>query len=300
MTSPVSLTYFTVTGDFFAVADPAISGVLNSPVLAPVNPSTGPPGLVTFTPRLGKGRMIPITNYLVQAAYNAEQTVNIVGNPTGGTFTLAYGTDAPITLAWNVSPSAMQTALNASPSVAAAGGGVLVLADPQPFAYDVEFTGGLGGTTVPLLVADGADLTTAQGVGFCEVVITPTSTGGPQIVADTAIAIAPLTAGIVDGVLCTIDPSDTPGLELTSNSAALGLGVDLIYDVTFTNIIYNNTAGTLASFAFTAPTDSSPVCITDPTLVRLAWQPPSQTMYVPPGTGALQLQPLSWRARAGI
>jgi hypothetical protein len=62
-----TLEFFTVTGDFFAIADPSISGTQNIPVVQPIN------ALVTFTPRLPLGELIFISNYLISPAYNALQ-----------------------------------------------------------------------------------------------------------------------------------------------------------------------------------------------------------------------------------
>jgi hypothetical protein len=61
----------------------------------------------------------------------------------------------------------------------------------------------------------------------------------------------------------------------------------------------------LAPFAFKASGDSTPVCLTDPTLVKLPYQLPSTTTWTPSGVGEpvnlhLVPRPLSWRERAGV
>lgn len=267
-----SLTFFEVTGHFDAVAEPSISGVLNTPVVQPVN------ALVTFTPRLPKGMLLYVSDYLVTAAYNAAQTVNLLGEPTGGTWTLNYGGDLTVPLSWSATPTQVQTALR---NLAAVGNNVTVTADVEPLAYDVAFTGTLGNQEVPALVGDANLLTNAQGAGFCAITVTRTALGSPQVVADTAIALPTITARIFNGVLSTIDRVDTPGIELASNIADFGLSGDLIYDVAFSKVTYNGVAQVIAPFAFAAPADATAVVLSDPLLVRLAYQKPSDTMWTP-------------------
>lgn len=91
--------------------------------------------------------------------------------------------------------------------------------------------------------------------------------------ANTALAIAPVTARILQGELQTINREDTPDLHLLANSAVLGLTAPLIYDVAFTNVVYASTAQTIKNFAFTAPIDTTPIDLTDPALTRLEYNP---------------------------
>jgi hypothetical protein len=306
MTSPVSLVFFPVTGYYNAVADPSISGVIDSPVIQPIS------ALVTFTPRLPQGQLLYISDYLVTPEFNAEQTVNLIGNPTGGTWTLQYGadiTDPP--LAWDIAPADLQTALEALGSIGS--GNVTVVADPSPQAYDLEFTGTLGNQAMAAVVGDASLLTNAEGEGFCEVTTTVTAMGSDQVTGDAAIALPALTARIWNGVLSTIDRVDTPGFQLLSNSSFLnldanngqdssdGLG-DLIYDVSFTLVSFNNAEQVLAPFAFQASTDTTPVCLTDPNLEVLPWQPPIQAQWTPATPSPAPLSLVSggnWRTRVG-
>lgn len=50
------------------------------------------------------------------------QTLTITGTPTGGTFTLSYQSVQTTPIAWNAASGALQTALNALPGIANAGG----------------------------------------------------------------------------------------------------------------------------------------------------------------------------------
>jgi hypothetical protein len=90
--------------------------------------------------------------------------------------------------------------------------------------------------------------------------------------ANTALAIAPITARIYEGELQTINQAGTPGVSLLSNSSALGL-TSLIYDVSFDQVVYAAKAQELTNFAFTAPTDSTPIDLASPTLTRLTYNP---------------------------
>lgn len=270
-----SLTFFDVTGHYSAVADPSISGVLNSPVVQPVS------GLCTFTPRVPKGQLFYVSDYLITEAYNALQQVNLLGVPTGGTWTLSYGGYITPPLAWDITPEEVQAALEALASIGA--GNVTVVADVEPQAFDVEFTGTLGLQEMQPLVGDADLLTNDEGAGFCEITVTMTALGSPQITADTAISLPPLTARIWNGVLSTIDRVDTPGFQLTANSAVLNLDDDLIYDVTFSSVTFNGASQYLAPFAFVAPVGDTAMCITDPGMNFLPYDTPNQTIWTPPG-----------------
>lgn len=90
--------------------------------------------------------------------------------------------------------------------------------------------------------------------------------------ANVALAIAPIQARIWEGALATINQADTAGVQLLANSPILGLS-SLIYDVAFTNVVYASQARVLSNFAFTAPTSSTPVDLSDPALTRLEYNP---------------------------
>jgi hypothetical protein len=91
--------------------------------------------------------------------------------------------------------------------------------------------------------------------------------------ANTAVAIAPVTARILDGELSVINRADTPNVQLVANTPVLGLSAPLVYDVAFTNVTYAGSTQTLLNFAFTAPTAATTIDLTDPTLTRLPYDP---------------------------
>lgn len=95
---------------------------------------------------------------------------------------------------------------------------------------------------------------------------------GGGLSANTAVALAPVMARILNGELEVIDQADTPNIKLLANTAVLGLSA-LVYDVSFTNVVYAGAARTLSNFAFTAPTTATTVDLTDPALTRLPYNP---------------------------
>jgi hypothetical protein len=294
-----TLTFFDVTGTYYAVSDPSISGNTDSPVIQAIS------ALVTFTPRIPKGQLFYVEDYLVISQYNAEQTLFLIGNPTGGSFTISFGGDTTTAIPWDANASAVQSALQALPSIGT--GNVNVVADPSPQAYDLQFTGTLGNVEVPAVEGNADLLTNVEGEGFCEITVAVTAQGSPTVVADTAVAIPPLQARIWDGVLSTINFGDTPGFQLLSNSPVLNIDGQLLYDVTFSNITYNGTSQMIAPFAFAAPTDDTPVCLTDPTLTLYEYQAPNQVVWEATGTSAMNMgavRPLravgstNWRNRS--
>lgn len=101
----------------------------------------------------------------------------------------------------------------------------------------------------------------------------------------TALSVAPITGRVMGTVvngspvweLCTINASDTPGIQLLANSSVISTyltaqGIasgQLIYDVTFTQVTFAGNQQSITPFAFVAPTSAETVCITDPTFVKL-------------------------------
>ena len=296
---PSSLMFFEVTGDFFAVADPSVSGAINDPIVQSVS------GLVSFTPRLPKGYQALVSDYLVQAAFDGRQTISIIGNAIQGTWQLNFSGELTSVMQFNVSPANLQAALEALPSIAV--GDVHVTAGINPQSYNVDFLNTLGNTDILALVPTWNNLSDANGYD-CTITVAVTSTGGPQIVADTAISLPHRQARIWSGVLSTIDFVDTPGVMLAANDPMLGLdtdvtwGPDLIYDVAYSAVTFNGESQMLSNVAFVAPTDDTPVCITSPDTDFINWQAPIQTVWTPqqvlPQQPHLTAVTTNWRQRA--
>jgi hypothetical protein len=103
------------------------------------------------------------------------QTVTITGSPAGGTFTLTYSSETTAGIAYNATAAAVQSALEALPSLSA--GDVTVTGGPGPGTpYVVTFGGRLAGQNVAQMTTSGAGLT--GGTTPASAVTTTTAGGG--------------------------------------------------------------------------------------------------------------------------
>lgn len=106
--------------------------------------------------------------------------------------------------------------------------------------------------------------------------------GDGSLVVNTSISFPPRTARIWNGRLSTINITDTPTIQLLSETSVLGLTADnlpetdghLIYDVKFREIVFNEETQRLSNFGFRASTGTAGISLTDPTLVRLPYEGP--------------------------
>ncbi len=112
-------------------------------------------GLGGYAPFSGNGGYIP---YIA---------IGECGFPSGGTFTLTFSSDTTSALAWNISPAAMQTALQALGSI---GSGNCIVAGVAGQYYTVTFTGALGGTTQPEITANFSGLTPASTIDVSTII----------------------------------------------------------------------------------------------------------------------------------
>lgn len=102
---------------------------------------------------------------------------------------------------------------------------------------------------------------------------------GQGIGFDTALALAPIQARILDGQLETIDQGNAPGVQLTANSDILNLAAQgyeqLIYNVQFSNVVYAGAGRVLNNFAFIASPNTTELVLTDPGLFRMPYGGPA-------------------------
>lgn len=285
MTTPQELTLFEVTGNWLSVSAPALAGTNSDPVIEPVS------GFVTLTPRLPRGMTFLIEDYLVTNAYNTLQQVWLIANPTTGTWHLRLDGFRTVNLPPTASAAAVESALEALPSIGA--GNVQVTNGSQPKSFNIEFVGDLEQVNVsPLSSYSSLYNDLSQN---CPIEVTVIHQGTPQVVAKTAVVLPSITARIWRGRLCAIDATDSPGVMLVANDPLLNFKDPLIYDVSFDRVRYNGEDQVMAPFAFVAPEDASPVCITDPQLQRLPWTSPIQATWTPASTAA---KTNNWRLRA--
>jgi len=267
-----SLTFFPVSGDFQAVDDVLPQATTSAPRLDPVS------ALVTFTPRLPKGFHAFIADYQVSTNTNNKQTIALVGAITGGTYLLAFeGVWLSAGLAPGATAAAVQTALRALSTI---GAGNVNVVGPNGGPYAVEFVGALANQTLPQFDVDYSQLTASSGsAGVSVVMLQPGSTSR---VAPTAISI-PVRQGRIwtNGRLCSVNVVDSVDVDLVPNLPALGIAFDLVYDVTFTAVRFNGVGQDFAPYAFTAPVDTTGICITGPALEKLPYQPPISSTWYP-------------------
>lgn len=131
---------------------------------------------------------------------------------------------------------------------------------------------------ITAVVADYADVGTDPDVKdvSCTVTFTPRIPRGglvwaPGLTPPQGIALPKIVARCdTDGVLRTI--VGDAGVKLTANTADIDLD-QLIYDVTFTNVVYDRAEQIISGFAFEAPT--SAVTVDMSTLDRLPYKKPT-------------------------
>lgn len=166
-------------------------------------------------------------------AQDETQTVTITGSPTGGTFTLTWQGQTTTAIARNATSLTVQNALAALSNI---GVGNVSVGGATGGPWTVAFIGTFAATDVPQLTA------------------TPSFTGGtlPNIVIAT-----------------THPGSLNAGVKLLANTVALNLD-ELIYDVVFSNVVYNRQDHDISPRAFLAPTVGGGTL----DMADLVWIPP--------------------------
>ncbi|MCV7174770.1 hypothetical protein [Mycolicibacterium sphagni] len=262
----MTVTTFPVSGDWLAVGDPALTADDSAPVVSPLG------ALVTFTPRLPAGFIAYLDAYPVDPNVSAVQTVTLLYSPTGGTWCINIGGVPTADIPYNASAATVQTTLQAHAAIGA--GNATVAAGPDAYTFVVTFTGALANQPIDLMVGDGTDLTGVDAP--YPVTVINTTLGSTARTAPTGLVIPTRQGRIWNGRLASIDRTDSLNVDLISNDPTLNLSAQnvptLIYDVTFTQVSYDSITVGLQNFAFSAPVDDTPICITDPTLPKLAWQ----------------------------
>jgi hypothetical protein len=156
--------------------------------------------------------------------------------------------------------------------------------------YDVESPDPSANTNLPLYQIVSAFVTFYPRVpaGFTAQI--QDLDNGSGFGTNTAVALAPIGVRIMHGQLSTINRNDTPGIQLLSNSPFIQSELakidplwlfnnnlapgQLVYDVKFTNVVYAEAGQLISNFGFTASTDNTQICITDPGIQRLIYGGP--------------------------
>lgn len=258
------LTYFTVQGHWYDVEAPDTSGTTSQPQFLVIS------AFVTFTPRLAPGTVENITNLDLGYLLNPPSAVTATASTTGGT--LAAGATYWVITATNAngettrSGEVTKTLTGSTSSVA------LTWTLPHGATGSKIYRGTTTGAEGTLVTTISGTTSTYTDTGTAGTSVTPPTTNTAEASANTSLAIAPQTGRILQGELQTIDRTDAQNMQLIANTAALGLET-LIYDVSFTNVVYNSAGQTIKNFAFTAPTTATTIDLSDPTLTKLAYNP---------------------------
>jgi hypothetical protein len=259
-----TLTYFEVSGDYQSVNDPEPSSTTSTADQETIQ------GIALFTPRVPKGFTAFVDDFEISQNSNSIQEVSLIGAINGGHFNLQFdGVWSPDIVA-GATQAQVQTALEGTSTI---GSGNATVVGPNGGPWVVTFTGALANAPQSALLGDPSGLTTASGSAW--VPVRPVQLGNTSRTAPTAIGITPRRARLwTTGRLSSINKKDSPNVELLANSAVLNLDFDLIYDVTFEKVSWGGVDAALAPFGFLAPTDDTPICLTDPALSRLQHQAP--------------------------
>lgn len=168
--------------------------------------------------------------------------------------------------------------------------GVLAYFTVTGFYYDIESTYVGGATNAPQFNGwTGAFITFTPRVPPGTTVLMSNMDLGHGNIGSIAVSLEPITGRVRSGIvgggnvwqLRTIDTTDAAGVQLLANNAPVSAfltaqGIQsgqLIYDVSFDRVTFAGQNQSIQNFAFVAPTDGTPVCITDPGLSRLPYQP---------------------------
>jgi RHS repeat-associated protein len=163
-----------------------------------------------------------VTTYSYAAS--ALQAIQLSGSPTGGTFTLSFGGDTTVPIAFNAPAATVQADLAALTSIGS--GNVVVSAYPGG-GWQVLFTGSLAGGYQSALSADGSGLTGGSSPG---------------------VSVVALSAGGDDGrVADTVDPN---GIDSRSYCDALGRTTEMVEN--FTDGVLTDSSNTTTSYTYNA------------------------------------------------
>jgi hypothetical protein len=199
--------------------------------------------------------------------------VSVAGSTTGGTF--AAGTYFWVVTATNANgETGKSNEVNAQ--LTGSTGSATLTWNAVDGATGYKVYRGTSTTNENKLVATLGNVTTYTDTGTAGTTASVPATNTAEWSQNTSLVIAPIQARIYEGELQTIDQADTPNIQLLANSSILGL-TSLIYDVSFSDVVYSSAAQVLSNFAFTAPTTNTTVDLSDPALTRLQYNPTGWT-----------------------
>jgi RHS repeat-associated protein len=168
-----------------------------------------------------------VTSYSYAAS--ALQAVQLTGTPTGGTFTLSFGGETTVPIAFDASAATVQADLEALASI---GSGNVVASAYPGGGWQVLFTGSLAGTYQNALSADGSGLTGGSSPG---------------------VSVVALSAGGDDSrVSDTVDPN---GIDSRSYYDALGRATETVEN--FTDGVVTDSSNKTTSSTYNSDSQTS-------------------------------------------
>lgn len=223
-----------------------------------------------------------MANYNLDASLTATAAVSTTGARRTVTETAV---DTTAAIATTIERAlTIGTALTATTSITAGHQGDLNLSTSVPITATTtpalhppieSFTATLDLTAIIADYTDTDVLPDRQPISCTITFIPRLRTGQIVWVPGMGLALAPIKARCdTDGVLRTIVGGT--GVQLIANTPILGLD-QLIYDVYFSNVVFNRSLQTIESFAFEAPTTGGAVV----DLSRVAKLPPKPPNWYP-------------------
>lgn len=173
----------------------------------------------------GNGNYAPFSG---SGAYSLFVAIGECGFPTGGTFTVTFGANTTAALAWNISPAALQTALQGLASIGANNVNVAGVAGQY---YTLTFVNGKGGTTQSEVTVNTTALTPTSNADVSTIVAGGSGVNNVQLVnfATNPVSYSDSWPTIANGWAGTLS---TRTLGMLQRFAAAGGSLTEVFQVT--------------------------------------------------------------------
>ena len=220
--------------EFTALAVPAATpGPNDGSVLLLTAGTPGVPFTITTSTLVtSAGNITVVETTAGKNPVNEVHQIALVGNYTGGTFTITYSFGTTGAIAYNASAATVQTALAALAGVGA--GNVLVTGGPGPATpWIVSWVGALSGTSVAPGTINGASLTGAGGVTIATTTVGAGKSSSIQWIGASQAAAGVFTLTFQGQTTGNIAFNATPATIQTAlqGLSSIGAGNCLVYGV---------------------------------------------------------------------
>lgn len=195
-----------------------------------------------------------IATFLIGSGTNEIQTVALLGDPTGGSFTLDFDGEETVAIAHNASAATMQTALEGLSNIDP---GDVAVSGPDGGPWIIQYQGNLADTDVALLIADD---TLLEGTNEEQVITLASASGGTFAASFGGQTTGPIAHNASAGTLQTsLEGLSTIGAGNVSVTGSGPWTVEFVgdlrgTDVTLITVDGSNLTGVLdASIVETTP-----------------------------------------------